>query len=122
MKYGAILLACSLFPLSSPCAAHDRSSPSARVDTEPGARIRGVGAGRGLSPEGFAQWRKDNAALAGIAQSAVDRPGQSIRDFAAADADGDRSISAIELADWIAMRTPAPAEARHHALPPCAQD
>lgn len=85
----------------------------ARADSKPRARIRGVRSAEGLSPEAFARWRKDNAALAGIARRNLERPGQSMRDFAAADANGDGSVSAVELADWITTRHFASGRARN---------
>lgn len=113
MKYAAIALAWSLLSLSAPSPAQTGSPPAmaaaARSDTTPPARVRGYR--KGLSLESFTQWRKANAALAGIARDDLDRPGQSLRDFAAADANRDRSVSAIELADWISLR-PALAQFR----------
>ena len=119
MKYSMILLAWTLCPLSSPglaqalaWRAHIPASPAARTDSEPRARIRGIGSAQGLSRESFARWSKDNAAFAGIARNDGNRPEALSRHFTAADKNGDQWVSAAELADWIAMRSPVSAEAR----------
>ena len=116
MKYAAIALLWSLVSLTAPVLAQTGSPPAAtaeaRSETTPRARVRGYR--QGLSPEGFAQWRKDNAALAGIGRDDLDRPDQLKRDFTAADTNGDHMISAVELADWISSR-PALAQFRDWA-------
>lgn len=76
---------------------------------EPTVRIRTASTDQGLAPLAFAKWLAANPRLAGAEAAKLrrisgktDLLNHSATLFAQADRDGDRRISAIELADFIA--------------------
>lgn len=86
-----------------------RPSPARAYVGEPGVRIRKIDGGPDLGPFAFAKWLIANRrphsvepALLPEVSSAHDLPDRSADFFAMADSNGDRRVSASELADFMA--------------------